>query len=54
MLPHLADNASEDLQALGVVKGKAGSRDTPDLGDLGRFRELRRSTFCRTADTLAR
>lgn len=51
LLPHLADNASEDLQALGVVKGKAGSRDTPDLG---RFRELRRSTFCRTADTLVR
>lgn len=51
MLPHLADNPSEDLQALGVVKGKAGSRDTPDLG---RFRELRWSTFCRAADTLAR
>lgn len=51
MLPHLADNPSKDLQALGVVKGKAGSRDTPDLG---RFRELRWSTFCRTADTLAR
>lgn len=28
MLPHLADNPSKDLQALGVVKGKAGSRDT--------------------------